>query len=387
MNRILFISSSGPLPNTDGKRQRTNAILKTLSSEYIVDFLVVDNLTEFQIATNAYQDRNINFLFFATNKKSLIFKVKKKLGCAFIGDKGLKSFIKKLNAENEYSFIFSRYINPVASIPNKLKIVCDVDDDFFELYQSKLLHEKNIISKFILQFRFLINVRKYKQLLSKLDFAFYVKKEKRALCPNEILPNLPFQLLTNSNLKFTSCDSLKLLFVGKLTYKPNIDGIKWFLNEIWPYLNNNLKKVELTIVSSVPCNDEEMNTIILSNNNIQILYNVDSIQEVYKEHSVIIAPIFQGGGSSIKIVESLMMGRLVITSKFGCRGFENAVREGFVVPCDTKFDYLNSINTMFTMSYNIVEFQNKIYYWSQNEYNLNKWRLNLLNSVKAVHGK
>ena len=56
MNRILFISSSGPLPNTDGKRQRTNAILKTLSSEYIVDFLVVDNLTEFQIATNAYQE-------------------------------------------------------------------------------------------------------------------------------------------------------------------------------------------------------------------------------------------------------------------------------------------------------------------------------------------
>lgn len=387
MNKILFISFSGPLPNTDGKRQRTNAILETLSSEYIVDFLIVDNLNEFQIATKAYQDRNSNFLFFETNKKSFIFKVKKKIGFEFTGDTGLKSYIKKINDENQYSFIFSRYINPVSSIPNSLKIVCDIDDDFFELYQSKLLQEKNIISKLILQFRFLINSINYKHLLTKLDLAFFVKKEKRTFCTNDILPNLPFQLLTNSNLKFTSCDSLKLLFVGKLSYKPNIDGIKWFLNEIWPYLNKNLKKVELTIVSSVPCNNEEINKIIDSNNNVQILYNVDSIQEVYKEHSVIIAPIFQGGGSSIKIVESLMMGRPVITSKFGCRGFESPVREGFVMQCDTKFDYLNSINTMFTMSCNIVDFQYNLYHWSQNEYNLNDWRLNLLNSVKAIHEK
>lgn len=387
MNKILFISFSGPLPNTDGKRQRTNAILETLSSEYVVDFLIVDNLNEFQIATKGYQDRNSNFLFFETNKKSFIFKVKKKIGFEFTGDTGLKSYIKKLNDENQYSFIFSRYINPVSSIPNSLKIVCDIDDDFFELYQSKLLQEKNIISKLILQFRFLINSINYKHLLSKLDLAFFVKKEKRTFCTNDILPNLPFQLLTNSNLNFTSCDSLKLLFVGKLSYKPNIDGIKWFLKEIWPYLNKNLKKVELTLVSSVPCNNEDINKIIDSNNNIQILYNVDSIQEVYKEHSVIIAPIFQGGGSSIKIVESLMMGRPVITTKFGCRGFENAVREGYILPCETKYDYLNSINTLFTMSFNIVEFQNNLYHWSQNEYNLNDWRLNLLNSLKAIHEK
>ena len=387
MNKILFISFSGPLPNTDGKRQRTNAILETLSSEYVVDFLIVDNLNEFQIATKAYQDRNSNFLFFETNKKSFIFKVKKKIGFEFTGDTGLKSYIKKLNDENQYSFIFSRYINPVSSIPNSLKIVCDIDDDFFELYQSKLLQEKNIISKLILQFRFLINSINYKHLLSKLDLAFFVKKEKRTFCTNDILPNLPFQLLTNSNLNFTSCDSLKLLFVGKLSYKPNIDGIKWFLKEIWPYLNKNLKKVELTLVSSVPCNNDDINKIIDSNNNIQILYNVDSIQEVYKEHSVIIAPIFQGGGSSIKIVESLMMGRPVITTKFGCRGFENAVRERYILPCETKYDYLNSINTLFTMSCNIVEFQNNLYHWSQNEYNLNDWRLNLLNSLKAIHEK
>lgn len=387
MNKILFISFSGPLPNTDGKRQRTNAIFETLSSEYIVDFLIVDNLNEFQIATKGYQDRNSNFLFFETNKKSFIFKVKKKIGFEFTGDTGLKSYIKKLNDENQYSFIFSRYINPVSSIPNRLKIVCDIDDDFFELYQSKLLQEKNIISKLILQFRFLINSINYKHLLSKLDLAFFVKKEERTFCTNDILPNLPFQLLTNSNLKFTSCDSLKLLFVGKLSYKPNIEGIKWFLKEIWPYLNKNLKKVELTIVSSVPCNNEEINKIIDSNYNIQILYNVDSIQEVYKEHSVIIAPIFQGGGSSIKIVESLMMGRPVITTKFGCRGFENAVREGYIIPCETKYDYLNSINTLFTMSCNIVDFQYNLYHWSQNEYNLNDWRLNLLNSLKAIHEK
>ena len=387
MNRILFISFSGPLPYTDGKRQRTNAILETLSSEYIVDFLIVDNKNEFKIATKAYQSNNINFLFFSTNKKSWNFQLKKKIGFDFIGDKRLKFFIKQLNDTNQYSFIFSRYIYPVSSIPNKLKIVCDIDDDFFELYQSKLLHKNNFISNLIIQIRYFINSRKYMQLLSKLDLAFYVKKEKRIFCTKEILPNLPFQLLRNPNLNFTSCSSIKLLFVGKLSYKPNLDGVKWFLQEIWPYLNINLRKLDLTIISSVPCDNEEINTIIQSNNNIQILYSVESIQEVYKEQSVIIAPIFKGGGSSIKIVESLMMGRPVITSKFGCRGFENAVKEGFIIPCETKYDYLKCINTMFNMSCNIVELQNNIFHWSKNEYNFNEWKLNLLNSVKEVHEK
>jgi glycosyltransferase involved in cell wall biosynthesis len=387
LNRILFISFSGPLPYTDGKRQRTNAILETLSSEYIVDFLIVDNKNEFKIATKAYQSNNINFLFFSTNKKSWNFQLKKKIGFDFIGDKRLKFFIKQLNDTNQYSFIFSRYIYPVSSIPNKLKIVCDIDDDFFELYQSKLLHKNNFISNLIIQIRYFINSRKYMQLLSKLDLAFYVKKEKRIFCTKEILPNLPFQLLRNPNLNFTSCSSIKLLFVGKLSYKPNLDGVKWFLQEICPNININLRKLDLTIISSVPCDNEEINTIIQSNNNIQILYSVESIQEVYKEQSVIIAPIFKGGGSSIKIVESLMMGRPVITSKFGCRGFENAVKEGFIIPCETKYDYLKCINTMFNMSCNIVELQNNIFHWSKNEYNFNEWKLNLLNSVKEVHEK
>jgi len=136
----------------------------------------------------------------------------------------------------------------------------------------------------IFQFRYIINLRKYKYLLSKLELAFLVKNEKNILCNNEILSNLPFQLLTNSNLDFTSCNSLKLLFVGKLSYKPNFEGIIWFLKEIWPFLNQNMNNLELTIVSSVECNNEEMNSILNANNNIQILYNVDSIQDVYKNH-------------------------------------------------------------------------------------------------------
>jgi glycosyltransferase involved in cell wall biosynthesis len=387
LNNILFISFSGPLPNTDGKRQRTNAILDALSSKYRVDFLIVDNLNEFQIASKAFQSRNINFLYFTTNRDSWVYKAKKKIGYSFIGDKGLNTFIKELNEKNQYSFVFSRYINPVSSIPNNLKIICDIDDDFFELYQSKKILENNLISKLILQIRYIINLRKYKYLISNLDLAFFVKNEKNKHCYNEILPNLPFQLLTNNNLDFTSCDSINLLFVGKLSYKPNIDGIKWFLQEIWPYLNENIKKIELTIVSSVPFYSEEMNSIIASYSNIQVLYNVDSIQEVYKKHSVVIAPVFQGGGSSIKIVESLMMGRPVITSEFGCRGFENAVDEGFIIPCITKFDYLNGINSIFTSNLEIEKFQNEIYLWSKNEYNLNEWRLNLLKSVKVIHEK
>ncbi len=387
MNSILFISFSGPLPNTDGKRQRTNAILDALSSKYRVDFLIVDNLNEFQIASKAFQSRNINFLYFTTNRDSWVYKVKKKIGYSFIGDKGLNTFIKELNEKNQYSFVFSRYINPVSSIPNNLKIICDIDDDFFELFQSKKILENNLVSKLILHFRYLINLNKYKHLISKIDLAFFVKNEKNKLCYNEILPNLPFQLLTNSNLDFTSCDSINLLFVGKLSYKPNLDGIKWFLQEIWPYLNENIKKIELTIVSSVPFYSEEMNSIITSYSNIQVLYNVDSIQEVYKKNSVVIAPVFQGGGSSIKIVESLMMGRPVITSEFGCRGFENAVNEGFIIPCFTKFDYLNGINSIFTSNLEIEKFQNEIYLWSKNEYNLKDWRLNLLKSVKVIHEK
>jgi len=75
----------------------------------------------------------------------------------------------------------------------------------------------------------------------------------------------------------------------------------------------------------------------------------------------------------------------MITSQFGCRGFENAVNEGFIIPCESKIDYLNGINSIFNNSIQIIELQNKIYNWSNKEYNINEWRVNLLNSVKVIH--
>jgi polysaccharide biosynthesis protein PslH len=375
-NSVLFLSNSGPFPPHDGKKQRTLALLKALEQQYQVDFLIVDHESDFQLAQKHNENANTRFL--KINSKRTVFQnLSKKIGLIFFKDKTVTSYIYQLKKEKNYQFIFSRYIQPVSHIPKGFKIVADIDDDFIELFKTRSKQEKSWYKKIRLEQILITNLWEYKKLKSRVDLLIFVKQEmgfQNAL----ILPNLPFQLLFQQSIEFVPYTKPSLLFVGKLTYEPNLIGIKWFIQNVYPLLLEKSPNLPLTIISTFDVIDQDLDLLLKKYQSITKKINIENIQTVYHKHAVVIAPIFQGAGSNLKVTEALLMGRPVVTTSFGFKGFED--ESDFMRVCDDSSKFFEKVKLLLELN-DLAEFQKTIFKKASSKYALESWSKQLNDEI------
>lgn len=383
MKRILFIAESGPVPAIDGKRQRTNALLSALIRNYQVDYLIINNKHDFEQAIVGYTDQSVTFHYVAASETNWTLLLKK-FGILFYSHPDVKAYLTNLLL-NPYSFVFTRYVRPVIEIPDRVNVVGDIDDDFIEVFTTRIQQEKSWIRKFRLRQMLFMNRIIYNSMISRLALAIFVKEETDHT--NSLtLPNLPFQLLSQDRHPFEACTTRGILFIGKLSYRPNLEGILWFLVNVWPLLMTKIPEITLTIVSNVEEEDNGLQEILKNNSSITLLINQDDLLPVYHRHSVIIAPIFQGGGSSIKVAEALLMGRPVVTNSFGSRGFESAHERSFLFVEDDFAGFSDAIVSLLQRS-SLIDLQSDIFDWAAGHFSVIEWQTKLLRGIEMANRK
>lgn len=370
---ILFLSFSGPYPPHDGKKQRTLALLKALEQQNQVDYLIIDNESDYQLAHKSNENKNTRFLIINSSQSNWQ-KIFKKSGMLFFKDRAITNYIHQLNKEKKYQFVFSRYIHPVSLIPKGFKIIADIDDDFIELYKSRIKQAKSWYKKIRLSQILIANLIDYKKLKNRVDLSVLVKQEKGFQNPL-ILPNLPFQLLFQEQIDFIPCAQPSLLFVGKLTYEPNLNGILWFIENVYPLLLNKFPDLPLTIVSTFDVIDQDLDSLLKIYPAITKKINLEDIQTAYQTHAVVIAPIFQGAGSNLKVTEALLMGRPVVTTSFGVKGFEE--NDDFLSVFDDADSFFEQTKEMLERN-NLGEVQKSIFKKSSSDYALEHWNKDLI---------
>lgn len=112
--------------------------------------------------------------------------------------------------------------------------------------------------------------------------------------------------------------SPNLLFVGGFGHPPNLDGLCWFLEEVYPLVLESVSNVKLTIIGS-NCPNE---IISLECKNIHIAGFVSESEliQTYKDTRVSIVPLRYGAGVKGKVIESMKYGVPVMTTKIGAEG-------------------------------------------------------------------
>jgi glycosyltransferase involved in cell wall biosynthesis len=92
-----------------------------------------------------------------------------------------------------------------------------------------------------------------------------------------------------------------VLFVGRLTYEANLDGLMWFLRECWDGIRQAVPNAKLQIVGSDPPRSVQA----LAGADIEVHASVPDIEPYYAEAAVAIAPIFRGTGVQMKLIQAL----------------------------------------------------------------------------------
>ncbi|MFK5985118.1 MAG: glycosyltransferase family 4 protein [Pseudomonadota bacterium] len=141
------------------------------------------------------------------------------------------------------------------------------------------------------------------------------------------------------NIKFEET-SLSLLFIGTLTWEANIDGLLWFLKDIWPLIKKKKTKVTFTITGKL--SNQLKTTILKLDPNIHLLGFVQDLEALYQCHRVFIAPLRFGSGIKVKVVNALYRGIPMVTTPIGAEGLELSNSEHLFIK-EKPFDFSNSV--------------------------------------------
>ncbi len=112
-------------------------------------------------------------------------------------------------------------------------------------------------------------------------------------------------------------DTMRLLFLAKLDWLPNRDGLIWFLDEVWGEAKRLRPDLELWIAGS---GDAQWLKSRLNLPGIRFLGRVEKVDELYRDCALSLVPIFYGSGTRVKAIESSRFFRPCLSTEIGVEG-------------------------------------------------------------------
>ncbi|MEA3504785.1 MAG: glycosyltransferase [Bacteroidota bacterium] len=157
-----------------------------------------------------------------------------------------------------------------------------------------------------------------------------------------------------------------LVFIGNMSYAPNVDSAEYLANEIIPEIHKTNPEITLTLAGASPLPRVKA----LATDKIKVTGWVDDIRESYAAAKIFIAPMNIGTGLQNKLLEAMAMGIPCITSVLANDSL-NAIPEKDVLIGTTKQDYaqyvislLNNPEKAKNLAKNGAAFVNKNFDWS-----------------------
>ena len=173
--------------------------------------------------------------------------------------------------------------------------------------------------------------RRCQTALTKFPTPFVASDEDAAVLSDAVvLPNVPFD--AGEPLPASDPASRVVLFVGDLAFPPNRQGLIRFVLKAWPNVLREVPDARLRIVGRGL--DEEIRNMAAFGSGVEAVGFAEDLRAEYAGAAMTVAPVWWGGGTKIKVVESAAMGRACAASKTATRGFAKLVGHGVTSAVD-----------------------------------------------------
>lgn len=145
-------------------------------------------------------------------------------------------------------------------------------------------------------------------------------------------------------------NELSISFIGSLDWIPNLEGVEYFLSEIWPELSSQYPKLKLHIAGR----NTPQKLLDRNIQNVVFEGEVSNAKDFINKHSIMLVPILSGSGMRAKILEGMALGKVVLTTSLGLEGI-SAQNKEHVLIADTKSEYIKCIEYCYTHKRDLKE--------------------------------
>jgi glycosyltransferase involved in cell wall biosynthesis len=121
----------------------------------------------------------------------------------------------------------------------------------------------------------------------------------------------------------------RILFVGALGRRANVEAVEHFALKIWPYIKKEEPESEFWIVGSHP--PPPISQLAQKDSHIKVTGSVDKLEPFYAQASVFVAPILVGGGVITKTLNAMALSKAVVTTSIGNEGIEATPEQDLLI--------------------------------------------------------
>lgn len=109
-----------------------------------------------------------------------------------------------------------------------------------------------------------------------------------------------------------------LCFIGALDWRPNLEGLLWFLQNVWPLVSEKYPDLKLHVAGR----NTPIEILQLKMKNVVIHGEVEDAVGFINNYGIMVVPLFSGSGMRVKILEGMALSKIVITTTLGMEGID-----------------------------------------------------------------
>ncbi|MCH8904898.1 MAG: glycosyltransferase [Bacteroidetes bacterium] len=129
-----------------------------------------------------------------------------------------------------------------------------------------------------------------------------------------------------------------IFFIGALDWLPNIEGILWFLKNVWKKILPTNPELQCNIAGRNP--GKEMQNLDFPN--VNMLGEIEDAYEFMQSNMIMVVPLFAGSGMRVKIIEAMALEKTIISTTIGAEGIDYTNGENILI-ADTVEEFRNQL--------------------------------------------
>ncbi|HEX2542005.1 MAG TPA: glycosyltransferase family 4 protein [Caldimonas sp.] len=235
----------------------------------------------------------------------------------------------------QYDAIFGRYLQATALsgalAQDQAPVLVDLDDlDEFVVSSRAASPTTSRLRRLALQLRLVKLVPLARELRARCRHVFTATEADRLAIDHpssSVLPNIPFRP-RGFVAPPAAPDSQVVLFVGTYEHRVNREGVYHFVTRCWPSIHRAVPGARFRVVGSGSW--ERVRVQLQSQPGVEVVGKIDDLYGEYAAAALCVAPLHEGSGTKIKVLEALLYGRVVVATSHSTRGFEDLLQGGVV---------------------------------------------------------
>ncbi len=334
--KILQLSNKIPYPEKDGGVIAINAITDgLLKAGCEVTLLAMNTKKHFikidSIPEKFRRDRHLETVEIDASVKPLaalsaLLRGKSYNISRFKSEGFEKRLIEILKREKFDSIhLEGLYLAPYLSViksNSEAPVILRAHNIEWKIWQKLASEEKNRVKKWYLK-KLSEQLKKYEEeVVKNFDGIAAITNQDRAYliqggCKAPVI-TIPFGIDVAQYSPVESKNNNTLFYIGALDWLPNLQGLDWFLKNVWSKVHAKFPDVQFHVAG------RNMPESFRSSNYPGVLFHgeVENAKAFMETYDIMVVPLFAGSGVRIKIIEGMAMGKPIITTGVGIEGIE-----------------------------------------------------------------